>query len=68
LLILASTEKEGQMRNALVRLVLLGLLGATLTGCAVQSSRIQPDDSPSAAPGMFAPDILPNSRTRAPGT
>jgi len=56
------------MRNALVRLVLLGLLGATLTGCAVQSSRIQPDDSPSAAPGMFAPDILPNSRTRAPGT
>lgn len=56
------------MRNWLRRSVLLALLGATLAGCAVQSSTIQPDDSPSAAPGMFAPDILPNSRVRSPGT
>jgi len=49
------------------RLVLLALLGATLAGC-VQASKIQPDDQPSAAPGMWAPDVLMNSRTRPSGT
>jgi len=60
-------EEEPMRMMCVRRLVLLALLGATLAGC-VQASKIQPDDQPSAAPGMWAPDVLMNSRTRPSGT